>query len=234
MFCCPRRETESVHEPGIYLLSSGCAGDSCKKEENREKSRGDPPSEWMQTSGRTPRKKEPWPRQNSGLNCQKQVQGGPAPPPPAPPKFLQTHAVLRRFFRKTPILSTFWAQAPLGSKLCWAPLTKILDPSLIPVDPAKFQSVHFKPRIKLQKQLLFPQCKISCLVQKVCNLNESAGKHRFESRDNCRHWTQPKTSLSILALAPNRKSSASFAPETEQVPQVKRLSWRHCRIACTL
>ncbi len=38
------------------------------------------------------------------------------------PAFVQNHAVFRQF------LSKFWAQGPLGSKLRWAPLTKILDP----------------------------------------------------------------------------------------------------------
>ena len=37
------------------------------------------------------------------------------------------------FKGKTPILSKFWDQgSPLGSKLSWAPLTKILDPPLQP------------------------------------------------------------------------------------------------------
>ncbi len=34
------------------------------------------------------------------------------------------------FKGKTPILSKFWVRPPLGPKLCWAPLTKILDPPL--------------------------------------------------------------------------------------------------------
>ncbi len=34
------------------------------------------------------------------------------------------------FKGKPPILSYFWAQGPLGSKLLWGPLTKILDPPL--------------------------------------------------------------------------------------------------------
>ena len=56
--------------------------------------------------------------------------GGPGPPF-APQDFFQNHAVFRQFFGKTLILSKFWAQAPpLGSKLCWTPLTKILDPAL--------------------------------------------------------------------------------------------------------
>ncbi len=47
---------------------------------------------------------------------------------PLSPRFLQNHAVFRQFLRKIPILSKFWAQGPpLGSKLRWAPLTKILD-----------------------------------------------------------------------------------------------------------
>ncbi len=41
--------------------------------------------------------------------------------PPLPPRFLQNDAVFRQFLRKTPILSTCWAQASLGSKLHWAP-----------------------------------------------------------------------------------------------------------------
>ncbi len=55
------------------------------------------------------------------------IQGWPWGPPPCHQVFFQNHAAFRQFKGKTPILSKFWAQGPLGSKLHWAPLTKILD-----------------------------------------------------------------------------------------------------------
>ena len=53
-----------------------------------------------------------------------------APCPKICSKSCSFQAILKR---KPPILSKFLAQgSPLGSKLRWAPLTKILDPHLIP------------------------------------------------------------------------------------------------------
>ncbi len=57
--------------------------------------------------------------------------GGPwGPGPPCPQDFFKIMQFSEDFKGKTPILSKFQALAPLGSKLCWAPLTKILDPRL--------------------------------------------------------------------------------------------------------
>ena len=51
-----------------------------------------------------------------------------------PPRSFQNHAVLRQFKGKTPYFSQILSSEspPLGSKLCWASLTKILDPRLRP------------------------------------------------------------------------------------------------------
>ncbi len=56
--------------------------------------------------------------------------------PPCPQDFfLLNYAVFRQFLKgKTPSLRKLWAQGPpLGSKVHWAPLTKILDPRLMSV-----------------------------------------------------------------------------------------------------
>ena len=58
-----------------------------------------------------------------------QIQGALGTRPPLPPR---NHAFFRHFYLIPPILSKFWVQAPLGSKLHWAPpLIKILDLPLI-------------------------------------------------------------------------------------------------------
>ena len=50
------------------------------------------------------------------------------PGPPCPQDFFTIMQFSGNFKGNTPILSDIWAQAtPLGSKLYWAPLTKILD-----------------------------------------------------------------------------------------------------------
>ncbi len=53
-------------------------------------------------------------------------------PAPFALKICSKSCSLQAIFRENPLLlNKFWAQAPLGSKLCWAPtLTKILDPHL--------------------------------------------------------------------------------------------------------
>ena len=64
-------------------------------------------------------------------SLQKRIQGALGPGPPCPQDFFKScsfQAILRE-------KSLFWAHfglrpPPLGSKLCWAPLTKILDPRL--------------------------------------------------------------------------------------------------------
>ena len=68
-------------------------------------------------------------RQQNHLFSTLEDPGGPwGSRPPLPPRFFQNHAVFRQFLRGNPY---FWAKfglkAPLGSKLHWAPLTKILD-----------------------------------------------------------------------------------------------------------
>ncbi len=52
--------------------------------------------------------------------------GGPGGPrTPLPPRLFQNHAVFRQLFRKKPLFwAKLWAQAPLLSKLHWAPLPK--------------------------------------------------------------------------------------------------------------
>ncbi len=70
---------------------------------------------------------EPWCSiwlQHTKTECQqKRIQGA----PPCPQDFFLIMKFSGNFKGKTPILSIFWAQGPpLRSKLCWAPLTKIL------------------------------------------------------------------------------------------------------------
>ncbi len=51
--------------------------------------------------------------------------------PPCLQDFFKIMQFSGNFRGKTPILSKFWPQGPpWGQKLCWAPLTKILDPCL--------------------------------------------------------------------------------------------------------
>ncbi len=49
---------------------------------------------------------------------------------PCPQDLFKIMQFSGNFDGKTPVVSTFWAQGPLGSKLGWAPLTKILNPPL--------------------------------------------------------------------------------------------------------
>ncbi len=56
--------------------------------------------------------------------------GRPGRPAPLPQDFFKIMQLLGER-EETPILSKFWAQGPpMGSKLHWAPLSKILDPPL--------------------------------------------------------------------------------------------------------
>ena len=57
------------------------------------------------------------------------MKGGSWGPGPLSPIYIfQIMQFSGNFKGQTPILSKFWAQGlPLGSKLGWAPLTKILD-----------------------------------------------------------------------------------------------------------
>ena len=51
---------------------------------------------------------------------------------PLPPIFLQNHAVFRQFKGENPYFELILGSGPpLGSKPCWAPLTKILDRRLV-------------------------------------------------------------------------------------------------------
>ena len=62
---------------------------------------------------------------------------GPEGPSPLAPKILFKSCSFQA------ILSIFWAQAPLGSKLCWAPMSKILDPRLRSIRYRNARFVHF-------------------------------------------------------------------------------------------
>ena len=70
-------------------------------------------------------------------------------PPPYPQVKIMQFA--RNFKVKTPILTKFWAQAPLGVKTLLGPLTKLLDMRLHPVYNSlqlRYQSLNSerKPR----------------------------------------------------------------------------------------
>ena len=64
------------------------------------------------------------------VTCSLVDPGGLGAWPPLPPDFFKIMQFSGNFKGKTPILSKLWAQGPLGSKLWWALLTKILDPPL--------------------------------------------------------------------------------------------------------
>ena len=81
--------------------------------------------------------------------------GGPGGPAHLAPKISSKSCSFQAIFSgKTPISSKFWAQGPaLGSKLCWASLTKILDPCLMQSQTKnvwKHVSLHDEVRTRLE------------------------------------------------------------------------------------
>ncbi len=141
--------------------------------------------------------------------------GGPGDmgPLPAPRFFFFKIMQLPGNFKK----KLFWAilglRAPLWSKLRWAPLTKILDPPLLP-------DVFFKSIAGLQRL---------CLVPGV-DKNENEAPHFFSQTDigntsNRQHWKNPQR-LKSLSRPSWLNWSQSIAWATfqcnESVPSMNR------------